>query len=45
MGIEIKQIYYSAILKDFSLGIIISYNDEQQKSVLLEAISSMKIKK
>jgi len=45
MGITIKQTYYSTILKGFSFGIIISYNNEQQKSDLLKAINSMKFKK
>jgi hypothetical protein len=44
MGINIKQIYYSAILKGFSLGIIISFNNDQQKTELLKAVSSLKFK-
>jgi hypothetical protein len=42
LGINIYQIYYSTILNGFSLGIIISYNTEQQKSDMLEALNSIK---
>lgn len=44
MGIDIKQIYYSTILKGFSFNAIISYNDDQQKQELLNLLNSMNFK-
>jgi hypothetical protein len=44
MGLNIKQIYYSSILKGFSLGIIISFNNDQQKTELLKSVASLKFK-
>lgn len=45
MGIEIKQRYYSTILKGFSLNLIISYADEEQKEILENSIYTMTFKK
>jgi hypothetical protein len=45
MGLEIKQIYYSTVLKGFSFNLIISYNSEEQKEILLTSINSMIFKK
>lgn len=42
MGLSIKQIYYSAIVKGFSFDVIISYVDEDQKNELLSLINAMK---
>jgi hypothetical protein len=42
MGQNIKQIYYSAIIKGFSFDVIISYADEDQKNELLSLINAMK---
>lgn len=41
-GIGIKQIYYAAILKGFSLIVIVSFTNDEQKADLMAAISSMK---
>lgn len=41
VGIEIKQIYYSTILKGFSFNVIISYATDEQKEILLKALNSM----
>lgn len=45
MGITIRQIYYSAILKGFSFNVIISYSSDEQKDALLKVINSMTFKK
>lgn len=45
MGIGIKQIYYASILKGFSLTVIISFTNDEQKNNLLTAINSMKFNK
>lgn len=45
MGITIRQIYYSTILKDFSFNVIISYSSDEQKDALLKVINSMTFKK
>lgn len=44
MGLNIKQVYYSTILKGFSFNVIISYINDQQKQDLLKSINSMKFK-
>ena len=43
MGIDIRQIYYSTIIKGFSFNVIISYSTDQEKQVLLDVINSMKL--
>jgi hypothetical protein len=43
-GLNIKQIYYSAIIKGFSFNLIISYINDQQEQDLLKAVNSMKFK-
>jgi hypothetical protein len=45
MGITIRQIYYSTILKGFSFNVIISYSSDEQKDSLLKVINSMTFKK
>jgi len=45
MGLEIKQTYYSTVLKGFSFNIIISYVSDDQKEVLLNTLNSLKFKK
>ncbi|MGB8490018.1 MAG: hypothetical protein WCE64_03085 [Bacteroidales bacterium] len=45
MGLNIKQVYYSTVLKGFSLNVIISYISDEQKETLLNSINSMKFKK
>lgn len=45
MGITIRQIYYSTILKGFSFNVIISYSSDEQKDALLKVINSMTFKK
>jgi hypothetical protein len=45
MGLEIKQIYYSTVLKGFSFNLIISYISDEQKEILLKSINSMIFKK
>lgn len=45
MGLEIKQRYYSTVLREFSLNVIISFMNEDQERVLLESINSMKFEK
>jgi len=45
MGVNIKQVYYSTILKGFSFNVIISYINDQQEQDLLKLINSMKFKK
>ncbi|MDO9255965.1 MAG: hypothetical protein Q7U54_10670 [Bacteroidales bacterium] len=42
MGIGIKQIYYSTVLKGFSLNVIISFINDEQKAGLITAIDSIK---
>ena len=44
MGLNIKQIYYSSIIRGFSFNIIVSYVDDQQKQDLLKSINSMVFK-
>jgi hypothetical protein len=41
MGLEIKQVFYSTVLKGFSFNIIVSYVSDEQKEVLTEAINTM----
>jgi hypothetical protein len=45
MGLEIKQIYYSTVLKGFSFNVIVSYISDEQKEILLKSINSMSFKK
>lgn len=45
MGLEIKQMYYSTVLKGFSFNVIISYISDEQKEILLESVNSMVFKK
>jgi hypothetical protein len=40
-GVDIHQVYYSTILKDFSFNVIVSYSDESQKQEVLKVIQSM----
>jgi len=44
MGLDIKQIYYSKIIKGFSFNAIISFINDKQKQDLLKSINSMKFK-
>lgn len=44
MGMDIRQIYYSTVLKDFSFNVIISYSSDEQKEVLLRVINSIRFK-
>jgi hypothetical protein len=41
LGYDIKQKYYTTLLKGFSLSMIISYVDGEQESILEESIDSM----
>lgn len=41
MGHNIKQAYYTTILKGFSLSIIITFINEEQKEVLLSSLKSI----
>ena len=43
LGLDIKQVYYTTVLKGFSLSIIISFNNDKQKEELLNSIKSIKI--
>ena len=45
MGLEIKQIYYAAIVKGFAFNVIISYVTDEQKKTLLGSVNSMTFKK
>ena len=45
MGLEIKQTYYSTVLKGFSFIVMVSYISDEQKGILLESINSMIFKK
>ena len=42
--LDIKQIYYSTVLKRFTFNMIISFINDQQKQDLLKAINSTKFK-
>jgi hypothetical protein len=44
LGLKIKQIYYSTILDGFSLNIIISFINDQQREELLKSVQSAKLK-
>jgi hypothetical protein len=44
-GMSINQLYYSAVLKDFSFNIIISYVNDEQKESLLKTIGTMTFEK
>ena len=44
-GYTIRQEYYSTLKDGFCISAIISYNDDEQKSVLKKVINSMKFKK
>ncbi|MCX6237351.1 MAG: hypothetical protein NTY07_07300 [Bacteroidia bacterium] len=44
MNTEIKQIYFSTIIKGFSFDIILTYNNELQKQELISVIKTLKIK-
>jgi len=44
-GYTIRQEYYSTLQDGFCISAIISYNDDEQKSVLKKVINSMKFKK
>ena len=44
-GYTIRQEYYSTLKDGFCISAIISYNDDEQKSVLKKVINSMKYKK
>jgi hypothetical protein len=43
MGLIVKQVYYTAVLKGFSLSIIISFVNENQNEEILNSIKSIKI--
>jgi hypothetical protein len=43
-GIDIKQTYYSTVIKGFSFNVIISYSTDEQKNALLKTISTMRFK-
>ncbi|HRO46811.1 hypothetical protein [Agriterribacter sp.] len=40
-GLDIKQIYFSTVIKRFSLNIIISFTTDEQKEVLLKSVHSI----
>lgn len=42
MDIEVKQIYYSTAIKGFSFNIIISYNSDEEKEILISSLKTMK---
>ena len=44
-GYTIRQEYYSTLQDGFCISAIISYNDDEQKSILKKVINSMKFKK
>jgi len=44
MGLEIKQMYYSTILKGFGFSVVASYITDEQKATLQESIQGMKFK-
>ncbi len=44
-GLEIKQMYYSTVLKGFSFNVIVSYVSDEQKKILLESLNSISVKK
>ncbi len=41
MGLEVKQEYYSTVLKGFGFNVIISYITDEQKEILLNSLQSM----
>lgn len=41
MGTEVRQEYYSTVMDGFSLNLIISYNSDEQKTMLMNSINSM----
>jgi hypothetical protein len=43
-GLNIRQIYYSTVSKEFSFNVIISFTNDRQKEDLLELVNSMKFK-
>jgi hypothetical protein len=45
LGLSIKQVYFSTILKGFSFNVIITYVDDEQKDELISLINSMKFSK
>lgn len=45
MGINVRQVYYSTILKDFSFNVIISFSSDAQREDLLRVVQSMVFKK
>jgi len=45
MGIEVRQTYYSAIVKGFSFNVIISYANDDQRKSLINLINSMTFNK
>lgn len=45
MGTDIKQVYYSTVMRGFSLNIIISFINDEQKNDLLALINSIKFNK
>jgi len=44
LGLDIKQIYYTTVLKGFCLNIVISFVNDKQKEELLNSIKSIKIR-
>lgn len=42
-SMEIKQTYYSTVIKNFSINIIISYLTKEQHDILLQSIHSLKL--
>lgn len=44
MGIDIKQVYYSTVLKEFSFNVVISYITDVQKDILIQSINSISFK-
>jgi hypothetical protein len=42
LGLDIKQVYYAAIIKGFSFNIIITFNNDNQKDEILKSIKSLK---
>ncbi|GJQ61029.1 MAG: hypothetical protein SCALA702_00820 [Melioribacteraceae bacterium] len=41
MGMEIKQTYYSTVLKGFAINIIVSYINEEQRKVISKSLNSL----
>jgi hypothetical protein len=42
MGITIRQEYFSSVINGFSLNILLSYNNDEQKDELEKILNSLK---